>query len=67
MAHENQRVAKLKALGNAIVPAVAYELMLMILAIDDEMEKGGSPAQTEQRRPEWRAGAVIATEKESRP
>jgi hypothetical protein len=29
-------VNKLKALGNSIVPAVAYELMLMMLAVDDE-------------------------------
>jgi hypothetical protein len=27
-------VNKLKALGNAIVPAVAYELMLMLLEVD---------------------------------
>jgi len=31
-------VSKLKALGNAIVPQVAYELMLMMLAVDDAEE-----------------------------
>lgn len=34
--HEEDRVSKLKALGNSIVPQVAYELMLMMLAVDDE-------------------------------
>jgi hypothetical protein len=28
-------VNKLKALGNAIVPQVAYELMMMMLDVDD--------------------------------
>jgi len=34
---EKDRVGKLKALGNAIVPQVAYELMLMMLEVDDEL------------------------------
>jgi hypothetical protein len=29
-------VNKLKALGNAIVPQVAYELLMMMLEVDDE-------------------------------
>jgi hypothetical protein len=29
-------VNKLKALGNSIVPQVAYELLMMLLAVDDE-------------------------------
>jgi hypothetical protein len=33
-------VNKLKALGNAIVPMVAYELLQMLLEVDD-MERGG--------------------------
>lgn len=33
---EADRVNKLKALGNSIVPVVAYELMLMLLAVDGE-------------------------------
>lgn len=33
---EADRANKLKALGNAIVPQVAYELLLMLLAVDDE-------------------------------
>jgi hypothetical protein len=31
-------VNKLKALGNAIVPAVAYELLMMMLAADDGVD-----------------------------
>lgn len=35
---EVDRVSKLKALGNSIVPQVAYELLLMLLAVDDAMQ-----------------------------
>lgn len=31
---EADRVNNLKAFGNAIVPVVAYELLLMLLAVD---------------------------------
>ena len=34
---------KLKALGNAIVPMVAYELMLMMLAVDDACDSPHTP------------------------
>lgn len=36
--HEVDRVSKLKALGNSIVPHVAYELLLMLLAVDDQYQ-----------------------------
>lgn len=32
--HEADRTAKLRALGNAIVPQVAYEIMQAMLAAD---------------------------------
>ena len=31
-------MSKLKALGNSIVPQVAYELLLMLLAVDDQYQ-----------------------------
>ena len=34
-AHEPDRVNKLKALGNAVVPQGVYELLLAMLAVDD--------------------------------
>lgn len=37
--HEVDRVSKLKALGNSIVPMVAYEILRQVVAADDEYRK----------------------------